>query len=132
MSFLVAAATLAILVEGLPIAPDLITEPGIATVMVEAEGHPNEISIDAIPPVGALFNVTTCGATPECSGPVNLDQFGLWRIVVSIAHQHGAVDGGPYVWVGGAAVTVFDQSSIFADGFETGTTAEWSKTIGGE
>lgn len=55
------------------------------------------------------------------------------RLAVTYQHEDPSNPGHPYVATATRTITVTgpDLRGIFADGFETGTAGEWSRTVGG-
>lgn len=127
---LIAAASIGIIIGGEPVGIDDISPPGLATVNVEADGHPREIAINALAPDGGVIIVEICLDTTSCSRAVTVTH-GFWVFVVTNEYRHLDPDGGPYVWVGALGVNVIDPVVVFIDGFENGTTNRWSATQGG-
>lgn len=110
--------------------PDLYVPIGTSLVEVTAEGHPVEVRVESIAPSGAIMVLNVCQDTPVCSGPVDINEFGLWRFLGTVEYAHKDPDGSPYVNVVATSATA-DPQPIFSDGFENGTTAAWSRTQGG-
>lgn len=100
-------------------------------IQVSAEGHPETIGISATSPVGPTILLDTCYDSTQCSALLTLDQCGIWIVhaVVRYAHEDPNAPGYPYTIAESIAVVV-DQCEIFSDGFESGSTGEWSSTNG--
>lgn len=96
-------------------------------VLVEAGGHPYQIDISAIIPSGSVIPIITCLATPTCQQSVKFPQCGNYRLDGLVSYSHGLPGGGTFTIALAAFVTIVG-CDIFADGFETGTTDEWSNT----
>jgi hypothetical protein len=95
--------------------------------LVEAQGHPETITVTAIRPNTPPAVVALCSDVPTCAGDVLLDQCGTWTIeaLVEYAHEDPAYPGYPYV-LAEAIPVVVDQCEIFADGFESGNLTNWT------
>lgn len=108
--------------------PDTYVTMGPQLVTTRAEGYPEKITVRVIPPSGATIPTTECEGTSECEMSVDVNEFGIWEFIGTIEYFHKDPDGSPYVYVAAMAATA-DPQLIFVDGFETGTTEAWSKTL---
>jgi hypothetical protein len=110
--------------------PEVVLPPGVADVVVVAEGHPARLTITAIDPGGNAVPVAACVGVSTCAGILNFDECSGWTVTGLVEYLHpDPGGGGPYVWAVSAAAVVVG-CEVFADGFETGTTAAWSATQG--
>jgi hypothetical protein len=126
LALIVAAVSIGLTINGAGVGPDAISPPGLATVTIETEGHPERITIDAVTPAGEIIRIGTCFDAVGCAGDIYLGEFGLWIMVGTIEFPFLDPDGGPHVNVVGTSITIIDITAIFADGFESGDIIEWN------
>jgi hypothetical protein len=115
--------------------PQLYRVGSTVTVSLSCEAHPYWLEWEGYPtaqgpPAGPGFRCWTPGgnwANP-CAGPLTFDQCGSWRVAGGCVYEFTDQSGSPYVNHAEAAVVVFG-CEIFNDGFETGSTGEWSRTV---
>ena len=95
------------------------------------------IALSAVLPAGATDDAyqwtinSPSGKTTYIEGErvsFSFDEDGEWKIHLEVYYLHQSPFG-PWLWVAVTGTTY--TNVIFEDGFETGTTGEWSATIGG-
>jgi len=119
-----AVVAIGMMIDGVGV--EATSPPGLATVTVTSEGHPDRITIDAITPSGGIIRVGSCLDATGCAADLYLGEFGLWVMVGTIEFPFLDPDGGPHVNAIGTSIAIIDPDAIFADGFEDGTTAAWN------
>ena len=113
---------------------EAIPEPTFLTgttvdISLRAEGHPTAITIVAEHPDGRCAIVAECLDANACSGPFTFVDCGPWDVYGIVNYAHEAPGGGLYVYETGPIPVLIFGCLIFADGFETGGTDNWTLAV---
>lgn len=113
-------------------APNTVVEVNSShDVLVESEGHPEEIGMSGVLPDSTIIQLAVCDHSSTCSVGITFIYCGFYQLPAYIQYEHGDPGGpGPYV-VGVNATVIVVGCELFADDFEDGTTDAWSKIAGG-